>query len=258
MTLDSQPFAGQVAVVTGGGTGLGRGISERLADLGAAVMVGQRTAATASDAAAALATPGRTIATFAADLATSAGCADLVTAAIARFGRVDILVNNAAVTGPPALVPFGQCDDESLDQIVDLNLKAAFRCARHAVANMRTRRSGVIVNITSVAAFAAQLRASAYVATKAALVGLTKALALELADVGIRVVGVAPGDIDISPVGESGSVPAPPSQWWVRHTPIGRRGQPADVAFAVEFLCSEQASFITGTTLVVDGGWLTY
>lgn len=245
-----------VALVTGGGTGIGAGITRWLADRGTTVVIGQSTPERAAAAARTFAADGLPVTGVGADLATADGCRHVVATTLERHGRIDILVNNAAVTGPPAVGPLLEFSDDQLDALVDLNLKAAFRCARWAADDMRTRGEGVIVNISSVGAYAAQLGAAAYVATKAGLVGLTKALALDLAPMGIRVVGVAPGDIDLEP---GGPRPAEPSaNWWQRHTPLGRRGTPADIGAAVGFLCSPEASFITGETLVVDGGWLTY
>lgn len=239
---------GKRAVVTGGGTGIGAAISARLADEGAAVVVAQRTQAEADDAAGRLAAPGRALAAVGADLATPAGCAFLITTAVARFGSVDILVNNAGVTGPAAVAPFAGYDDARLDAVIEVNLKAPFRCARAAVPHMPD--GSVIVNVSSVAGYAAQPDASAYVAAKAGLIGLTRALGFELAPRGIRVVHVAPGDIATGPPGGGGD--------FARRTPLGRRGRPADVAAAVAWLCTAQASFVTGTGLVVDGGWTAY
>jgi NAD(P)-dependent dehydrogenase (short-subunit alcohol dehydrogenase family) len=246
----------RVALVTGGGTGIGAGITRGLARRGVTVVLGQSSEQRAAAAAAQLAAEGLAISGVGADLATADGCRLAVGTVIARYGRIDILVNNAAITGPHAITPFLRVTDDQLDRIVDVNLKAAFRCARLAADDMQKRSAGVIVNISSVGAYAAQLGAAAYVATKSALVGLTKGLALDLAPMGIRVVGVAPGDIDLAPGGPR-SAPDP-GNWWERYTPLGRRGTPADVGAAVAFLCSDDASFITGETLVVDGGWLAY
>lgn len=245
-----------VALVTGGGTGIGAGITRALARRGVRVVLGQPTEKHASAAVAQFAADGVPVSGVGADLATADGCRRAVGVTIERHGRIDILVNNAAVTGPPAVAPFLRVTDAQLDAIVDVNLKAAFRCARLAAEDMQKRSSGVIVNISSVGAYAAQMGAAVYVATKSALVGLTRGLALDLAHAGIRVVGVAPGDIDLEP---GGPRPAPmPDHWWKRYTPLGRRGTPDDVGAVVAFLCSQDASFITGETLVVDGGWLTY
>lgn len=251
-------LGGRVALVTGGGTGIGAAVTGRLADLGAVVVVGQSTQEKADAAVLALSTGSRTLSGVGGDLSTAHACAAVVAATLERYGRIDILVNNAGVTGATASGPFLSFTDEHLDRVVDVNLKAAFRCGRLAAADMATRGSGVIVNVTSVGAYAAQQHATAYVATKAALLGLTKGMALELAPTGIRVVGVAPGDIDVAdpPQPEKGTPLR--EQWWERNTPLGRRGTPNDVAAVVAFLVSDEAAFVTGETVVVDGGWLTY
>jgi NAD(P)-dependent dehydrogenase (short-subunit alcohol dehydrogenase family) len=242
---------GKVAVVTGGASGIGAGVVARLADDGAAVVLGAVTTAEAEAAAAAMAGPGRTLLPAGADLATAQGCRALIEASARYRGRIDILVNNAGITGPPAVAAFAGYDDARLDAVIDVNLKAPFRCARDAVPYMPP--GSVIVNITSVAAYAAQADASAYVAAKAGLAGLTRALGFELAPLGIRAVHVAPGDIAVRPDG-----PAPGDGPFDRRTPLGRRGAPADVAAAVAWLCTAEASFVTGTGLVVDGGWTAY
>jgi NAD(P)-dependent dehydrogenase (short-subunit alcohol dehydrogenase family) len=245
---------GRVALVTGGNSGIGAAIVERLRSDGCAVMVGVETDAGVRDVAA-LAGGDPAVDAHAADLTEPASCRGLVEACVERFGRIDVLVNNAAITGAPAIAPLERCDDEWLDRIIAVNLAAPFRCSRAAVPHMREIGSGVIVNIGSVAAFAAQRHAAAYVASKAGLLGLTRALAFDLAADGIRVVFVAPGDIEL-PTGaphEPGVADA-----WARSTPLGRRGRPSDVAGVVAHLCSADAAFVTGTSVVVDGGWLTY
>lgn len=255
VALTERPFDGRVALVTGGGTGIGAGITARLADMGAQVMIGQSTDAKAMSVLGTLRKPGRTLDAGGFDLATADGCRSLVDACVKRFGRLDFLINNAGVTGRPALAPFLESDDRHLDRVIDVNLKGAFRCAREAARQMAGQGGGVIVNISSVAAHAAQKNASAYAAAKAGLVGLTRALAFELAPYRIRVVCVSPGDIAVDGNEEG---PAVPANQWSRGTPLGRRGIPEDVAGCVAFLCSSDSDFVTGAELVVDGGWLTF
>lgn len=256
--MNTPGIAGRRALVTGGGTGIGAAVSAALADGGAGVVIVQSTGEKAEEAVRALAAPGRRIEGVGADLGTAGGCAAAVRFAIETLGGIDILVNNAAITGPPALAPFLDADDEHLDRLVDVNLKSVFRCSRLAARDMATRGAGVIVSITSVGAYAAQSQAAAYCATKAGLVGLTRAIGLELAPYGIRAVAVAPGDIDVGPApAVPRTIPARDPRW-LRSTPLNRRGTPEDVANTVLFLCSDQAAFVTGTTVVVDGGWLTY
>jgi NAD(P)-dependent dehydrogenase (short-subunit alcohol dehydrogenase family) len=255
-------LAGRVALVTGGGSGIGAAISARLADEGAKVLVGQRTPQTAAAAADRLVAPGRELDVAVADLAIAQQCTWLVQRCVERFGGIDILVNNAAVTGPGASRPLLDCDDEWLDRTVNVNLSAAFRCSREAARHMiDAGRPGVIINVGSVAAYAAQRHATAYSATKAGLLGLNQGLAFELAPHGIRSVYVAPGDIALDENAGAPALPpelSSPQRWWERHTPLGRRGHPADVASMVAYLCSDEASFVTGTSILVDGGWLSY
>jgi NAD(P)-dependent dehydrogenase (short-subunit alcohol dehydrogenase family) len=248
----------RAAVVTGGGTGIGAAIARRLADAGVAVVVGQPTEALATEAVERLQGSGRQLAPFGGDLRDPAACRGIVTTCIDAFGRIDILVNCAALTGAGALGPLIEFDDARMDEIVNLNLTAPARCLREAAARMDG--GGVIVNVSSVAAHAAQELAAMYAATKAGLEGLTRGAALELAPRGIRVVAVAPGDIDTATSHDivSETATAGGSGRYEFVTPLGRRGRPEDIAEAVAFLCSDGARFITGATLVVDGGFLTY
>jgi NAD(P)-dependent dehydrogenase (short-subunit alcohol dehydrogenase family) len=253
---------GKVALVTGGGTGIGAAVTARLADEGVSVLLGQRTEEKAERCARELRRGARVIEGFGADLATAAGCIAIVSECIRRYGRIDLLINNAGITGPGAVGPFLEFTDAHLDEVIDVNLKAAFRCGREAARHMVTTGGGVIVNISSVGAYAAQHHAVAYVASKAGLTGLTKGMGFELAAHGVRVVAIAPGDIDVS--GGPPNVAAPVhgnsqrDDWWLRRTPLGGRGQPEDIASVVAFMCSDGARFITGETLIVDGGWLSY
>ncbi|HLY59627.1 MAG TPA: glucose 1-dehydrogenase [Terriglobia bacterium] len=252
-------LAGKVAIITGGGTGIGFGIARVLASKGIRLVLAQRRLEMVERAVTQLA-DAETLA-LSVDISDYAEVQRLVDATLERFGQVDILVNNSSLTGMPVVSPMLDCPPAKVDQIVDVNLKGTFYCSQ-AVAKRMTEagRGGNIVHISSVGAYAAQEFASLYCATKAAQVSLAKSMALELAPYNIRVNCVAPGDIyteasatiteDKQHGGASGRYP--------RVTPLGRRGHPEDIGHAVAYLVSDEARFVTGTTLLVDGGFLTY
>lgn len=238
----------QVAIVTGGATGIGMGITEALGRQGALVAVVQPEV-------------GENETAFQADIANPAEVDRMVDAVFQRFGRIDILVNNASLTGKLSAASFLDCSTAQLDRIVDVNLKGTYYCSQRVARRMiSTNNSGRIVHIASVGAFAAQEYCSAYCATKAAQVSLAQTMAIELAPYGIRVNAVAPGDIlttrsanilnELMEQGASGR--------YVRNTPLGRRGTPREIGEVVAFLVSNGASFINGTTITVDGGFLSY
>jgi NAD(P)-dependent dehydrogenase (short-subunit alcohol dehydrogenase family) len=247
----------QVIIVTGGATGIGRGICSALSEKGARLAIVQPTLEQAQHAAASI--PGAR--GFASDIADPEQVDAMVTGVAATFGHINGLVNNASITGEAALHSFTTMPREQVDKIIDTNIKGTIWCSQ-AVARrlIATQQAGCIVHIASTGAFAAQELASAYCASKAAQVSLAQSMALELAPHHIRVNAVAPGDIltetsarivhQIQQRHGSGK--------YLRRTPLGRRGTPLDIGHAVAFLFSEEAAFITGTTLTVDGGYLTY
>jgi 3-oxoacyl-[acyl-carrier protein] reductase len=182
------------------------------------------------------------------DLRDGDACAGFVHDVITRFGRIDVLVNNAGVAREGMLALF---DDAAVDTVIDLNLRATIRFTRLVSRHMLARRAGCIVNISSIVGISGYRGLSVYGATKAALDGFTRALARELGSRGIRVNSVAPGYLRTAMTGE---MDAGHLDQIARRTPRGRLGGPEDVAGVVRFLCSEQAKFITGQTIVVDGG----
>jgi 3-oxoacyl-[acyl-carrier protein] reductase len=251
-----RPLDGRVALVTGGGTGIGAAISLRLAALGAAVAVHQRTTGKAMPTVDAIRRDGGVAEPVAADLRTLEGCRQAVEDCVGALGGLDVLVNNAAVTGPRAITPVLELDDERLQEIVAVNLTSAIRCAQLAAREMP--EGGVIVNIGSVAGYAAQPGCAAYAATKAGLIGLTRGLGLDLAERGIRAVHVAPGDIATDTSSDSDYAAERVAQPFRRDTPLGRRGTPEEIANVVGFLCTDEAAFVTGSSILVDGGFLAY
>ena len=179
---------------------------------------------------------------------------------LSHFGQINVLVNNAAITGAAAMSPALDQTLEHFNHIINLNLTAAFALSQLVSRPMQQQRRGAIINISSVGASVVQRYAAAYCASKAALESLTRSLALEWAEYGIRVNAVAPGDIETEQ--RAAVVQAQDtmisSEFRRQATPLGRRGQPSEVADAVAFLASDQATFITGSVLRIDGGFLLY
>jgi NAD(P)-dependent dehydrogenase (short-subunit alcohol dehydrogenase family) len=250
---------GKVAVITGGGTGIGLGIARVLVSRGAKLAILQRSRAHLEQAARELS--DFAVLTAPVDISDRDAVERAMLLVEERFGGIDILVNNASLTGMPAVASFLECSPEQMNAIIDINLKGTFHCSQIAARQMVAQgRGGSIVHVSSVGAYAAQESASVYCATKAAQVSLAQSMALELALYGIRVNALAPGDIrteasaeivsDLRGGGATGR--------YVRLTPLGRRGTPEEVGQAVAFLISEEAAFITGATLLVDGGFLAY
>ena len=233
-------LAGRLALVTGGSRGIGRAIAVELARAGAEVVVGYRSAAEEAEQVA-TEIGGRAVQ---ADLSVPGEAAGLVDAA----GDIDILVNNAGLTRDGLIA---RMSDEDWRTVIDTNLGGAFATCRAAARGMMKRRSGSIVNLTSVVGLHGNPGQTNYAASKAGLIGLTKALARELATRGVRVNAIAPGYIETA---LTGVLPEAVREAILGNTPLGRLGTPEDVAGAVRFLCSDEASFITGEVLLVDGG----
>lgn len=249
----------KVAVVTGGGTGIGMGISRSLAEAGAKVVVAQSTIEKAERAADELRSEGHDVLAVAVDISRRDLVQKLVAATMERFGAIDILVNNAALTGSKVSEHFLELSDELLERTIDVNLKGTFIMSQEA-ARVMVGRGGSIIHISSVGAYAAQEGASVYCATKSALFGLTKTMALELAPHNIRVNAIAPGDIRTETsenvVGEKEERGF--SGDYGRKIPLNRRGEPVEIGTTAVFLASDDSSYITGETIIVDGGFLIY
>lgn len=251
----------KVAVITGGGTGIGQGIARVLAERGAAVVLAQRRVEHSEAVATEIRATGGRASAWRVDVSQRAEVQQLLQHTLAEYGRLDIMVNNAAITGPPALGPFLSETDEHWALVIGVNLTGAFLCCQEAARQMIEQGDGgSIINISSVAAYAAQEHAAAYCASKSGLEGLTKTAAIELAPYKIRVNNLAPGDIYTEASADivSDAKAAGATGRFFRWTPLGRRGDAAEIGRAVAFLASDDASFVTGTTLLVDGGFLSY
>ena len=241
--MDSPTFCsleGRKALVTGGSRGIGRAIAAELARAGAKVVIGFNTGADEADAVA-REIGGRAVQ---ADVSSADDAARLV----AEAGELDILVNNAGVTRDGLLA---RMSDDDWRRVIETNLSSVFYTCRAVTRPMMKRRSGAIVNVSSVVGIHGNLGQTNYGAAKAGIVGFTKSLARELGSRGVRANVVAPGYVktrltDVIPEELQGVM--------LTNTPLGRLGEPDDVAGAVRFLCSDEASFITGEVLLVDGG----
>lgn len=237
---------GNVAVVTGGSRGIGRAIAEALAQGGARVAVVGRDAERASAAAAEL--PGAGHAGFSCDVSDETAIEQLIKAVEAQLGPIEILVNNAGVTEDNLLV---RLTSEAWDRVLDTNLKSAFLLTRSAARGMMRRRSGRIINITSVVGLTGNKGQANYAASKAGLIGLTKAVAKELASRSVLCNAIAPGFIETDMTAALGEETR---NALLEQIALGRLGKPEEIAAAVRFLAGPGASYITGQVLVVDGG----
>ncbi len=242
-------LTGKSAVVTGGSRGIGRAIALRLAEQGADVAFsfkGNTEAARATEAE--IAAFGRQAVAIQADVAQPESADALIRAALDLLGKVDILVNNAGITRDDLIM---RMSFDAWREVIDTNLSGAFYATKAVTRPMLRARSGRIINITSVSGQAGQMGQANYSAAKAGLIGLTKATARELASRGITVNAVAPGFV-VTELTQD--LPQELKDELIRRTPLGRFGETAEIASAVAFLASDEAAYITGQVLAVDGG----
>lgn len=239
----------RVVLVTGASRGIGRAIAQRFAQDGARVGISYRQNAAAAEATAAevrrlggepLLLPG--------DVSEPSTVASVFEAVLGRWGRLDILVNNAGIVRDTLLL---RMSDDDWDSVIATNLRSAFLCTRAALRPMIKQRFGRIINLASISGLRGNPGQANYAASKAALIGLTKSVAREVASRGITVNAVAPGLIETDITTQ---MPAKARDALVEQIPVGRMGSPEDVAAVVAFLASDQAGYITGQAIVVDGG----
>jgi 3-oxoacyl-[acyl-carrier protein] reductase len=240
---------GRIALVTGGSRGIGAAISTELAAAGAVVAVNYASNADAADAVCrGIADAGGTAHAVQGDIGTAEGAAALVEQVEADIGPIAALVNNAGITRDDLIM---RLSEESWREVIDTNLGGAFFTCRAAARPMMKRRAGAIVNMSSIVGVRGNAGQTNYAASKAGLIGLTKSLAKELGSRGIRVNAIAPGYIATE---LTDALPEQARDAILSATPLGRLGEPEDVARAVRFLVSDAAAFVTGDVLAVDGG----
>ncbi len=240
---------GKIALVTGASRGIGRGIALRLAEEGATVVVNyNHSAEAAADVVATIESAGGQAVAMQADVSQFASAQALVKQVKKQFGHLDILVNNAGTTRDNLLLLMKEAE---WDTVIETNLKSVYNCSKAAARFMIKQRSGRIINITSVVGLVGQAGQTNYAASKAGIIGFTKSLAREIGSRNVTVNAVAPGLVLTA---LTTVLPEEARQQIIDDTPLGRIGNAEDIAAAVSFLASDDASFITGHVLSVDGG----
>ncbi|EOU1699918.1 3-oxoacyl-[acyl-carrier-protein] reductase [Clostridium perfringens] len=239
----------KVAIVTGGTRGIGRAIALKLADHGANIVINYRNSdKEAEELKSILEEKGVKVLTVKCDISNFEDSKNLMDKCKEVFGKIDILVNNAGITKDTLIM---RMKEEDFDNVIDVNLKGTFNCAKHASAIMLKQRFGKIINMTSVVGIAGNAGQVNYAASKAGVIGLTKSLAKELGSRGITVNAVAPGFINTD---MTASLSEKVKEEASKNIPLKRLGDPEDVANLVGFLASDAANYITGQVINVDGG----
>ncbi len=247
-------LSGKVAIVTGSGRGLGETMAHGLAVAGASVMVCSRTQGEVERVAADINKNGGKAASATVDISSRDSCQRLVDETIEKFGRLDVMVNNAAID---IIVPAEEVTDDAWDQVIDINLKGYFLCSQIAARQMFAQQSGgSIINISSICSTIAVRGLTSYSAAKGGVNQLTRVMALEWAQRGVRVNAIAPGYFDNVMRGAVGEHARSEKQTQVvTFTPMARRGHPEELVGPVLFLASGASSYVTGAVLYVDGGY---
>lgn len=245
---------GGVALVTGASSGIGKATAKAFAQAGAKVMLADVSVESGELLATEIRGMGGTAFFVRCDVSQDREVKNLLDRTIEKFGTIDFAFNNAGIEGVPA--PTEECTEENWDRTLAVNLKGVWLCMKHELEIMKHRSKGVIINNSSVAGLVGFAGIPAYTASKHGVLGLTKAAALEYAKAGIRINAVCPGVIDTPMIERfSGYDPNQRAQLTAGE-PIGRLGRPEEIANAVLWLCADEASFVTGAALPVDGGWV--
>ncbi|MEF8866137.1 MAG: 3-oxoacyl-ACP reductase FabG [Salinibacter sp.] len=246
--MSTDRLAEKTAIITGGARGIGRATAHRFAAAGAAVMLADVDAQAGREAVSAIENEGGTAAFTETDVTDLNQAQALADATVEHFGSLDVLVNNAGITRDATLK---KMSEEDFDQVVDVNLKGVFNCTKAALPHLTESDAGRILNAASIVGRYGNFGQTNYVATKSGVIGMTKTWARELGRDGVTVNAVAPGFVDTAMME---TVPDEIIDDLTDQTPLGRLGDPEDIADAYCFLASDEAAFITGAVLAVDGG----
>jgi NAD(P)-dependent dehydrogenase (short-subunit alcohol dehydrogenase family) len=247
-----QPFVDKVALVTGGGSGIGRAIALRFAQRGAKVVVAGRTQKTVAETQEMIRHMGGEAFSLQVDVSLDEQVKQMIQSVVNRFGRLDFACNAAGIGGP--LAPTADISENDFDSIVAVNLKGVWLCMKYQLQQMLTQGSGVIVNISSINGLVGTPNAAVYSASKSGVISLTKAAALEYAKSNIRINAICPGAIRTPMLEKLFSETGIAENHYKSQIPQGRIGDPNDIANSAIWLCTDEASYITGHIMVIDGG----
>jgi 3-oxoacyl-[acyl-carrier protein] reductase len=246
-----QGLAGKVVIITGAGSGLGRESAIELAKEGSRIAVADVNLAGAQETVATITAAGGDAFALEADVSNSASVQKMIAGVLDHFGTIDILVNNAGVVGQ--LLPVHEVTEESWDFVMGVDMKGVFLCSKYAIPTMLAKGKGVIINIASVSGFLASATGVEYTSAKHGVTGLTKQLAYDYGHKGIRSIAIGPGVIE-TPLTADWTCEGGPFHDITMDAPAGRYGRPIDVARLVVFLASDEADFMHGHTIPIDGG----
>jgi NAD(P)-dependent dehydrogenase (short-subunit alcohol dehydrogenase family) len=250
------PFEGKVALVTGAAGGIGLATAKAFAEAGARVVLADQDAALLGRSTDGLRSAGHTVTAVACDVTDRDQVKAAIEQAVGSYGRLDAAFNNAGINCDGA--PMLESDDEEFDRVIDVNLRGVWNCMKAELRQMTAQGSGAIVNCSSIGGMRGSKGRAAYSASKFGIIGLTRASAIEYAAKGIRINAVCPGIIGNTPMSTKVTKNNDPDiiKAFVAAEPIGRLGEPEEIAAAVLWLCSPAASFVVGHAMVVDGGIL--
>lgn len=252
--MNADVLTGKIALITGAASGIGEAAAKVFARKGAKLVLADINEAGGEAAAAAIRAEGGDAVFVRADISSAKQVEALVAAVVERHGRLDCAFNNAGIAD--AFAPVADLPEEGWDRVIGVNLKGVFLSMKYEIQQMLKQGGGVIVNTASVAGLVGSPGIGAYAASKHGIVGLTRVAALEYAKLGIRINAVCPGAVRTPMLTQMAAKAGYPEEALVAAEPVGRAGEPVEIAEAAAWLCSGAASFVTGHAMAVDGGWV--